>query len=52
MRALIELARAMKAYNEQVALAIDYYDQTVSVKVIKFIQSDAKIINFDTWRNF
>lgn len=46
----IELARAMREYNEPVVLASDYQDRNVSVKVIKIIQSYTKIVNQVTWR--
>ena len=46
----IELARAMNENNEPVALAPDYQDRNVSVKVVKLIQSYTKIVNQVTWR--
>lgn len=46
----IELARAMKDNNEPVALAPDYQDQNVSIKVVKIIQSYVKIVNQMVWR--
>ena len=45
----IELARAMKANGELVALAPDYMDKNVSVKVVKIIQSYVPIINRVVW---
>lgn len=45
----IELARAMKDNGEPVALATDYHDLNVSVKVVKIIQSYVKIINKVVW---
>ena len=45
----VELSRAMWENNEPTVLAPDYEDQNVSVKVVKLIQSYAKIINKVVW---
>lgn len=45
----IELARSMYGNAEPVALAPDYQDTNVSVKVVKIIQSYTKIINKVVW---
>ncbi|MGX1374523.1 UDP-N-acetylglucosamine 2-epimerase (non-hydrolyzing) [Priestia megaterium] len=45
----VELSREMSKNQEQVELALDYTDQNVSVKVVKIIQSYAKIINKVVW---
>jgi UDP-N-acetylglucosamine 2-epimerase (non-hydrolysing) len=46
----IKLAVAMKENNEIALIANDYVDTNVSVKVVKLIQSYAKIVNITTWR--
>ncbi len=46
----VDLSRNMKKNNEQTYLADDYQDDNVSVKVVKLIQSYAKIINDVVWR--
>ena len=46
----IELAVSMYENNEEVVMSTDYADTNVSVKVIKIIQSYAKIVNITTWR--
>ena len=46
----LDLAVAMHDNNEETAMAEDYHDTNVSVKVIKIIQSYAKIVNETTWR--
>lgn len=46
----IELAVGMFENQEKVVIAEDYSDTNVSVKVIKIIQSYAKIVNITTWR--
>lgn len=43
------LAVAMAQNNEPTVLAEDYADENVSVKVVKLIQSYAKIVNLTTW---
>lgn len=45
----IELARVMKENSEPVAVPPDYRDQTVSVKVVKIIQSYVKMVNRVVW---
>ncbi|EMI9088047.1 UDP-N-acetylglucosamine 2-epimerase (non-hydrolyzing) [Bacillus cereus] len=45
----VELSRAMWENSEEVLLALDYKDTNVSVKVIKIIQSYAKIIDEKIW---
>lgn len=46
----IELAVSMYENKEETVMAEDYSDTNVSVKVIKIIQSYAKIVNLTTWR--
>lgn len=46
----IELAKAMGADNKVAPLPDDYHDTNVSAKVVKLIQSYAKIVNYDIWR--
>jgi UDP-N-acetylglucosamine 2-epimerase (non-hydrolysing) len=46
----LDLAVSMYDHNEKVVMAEDYYDTNVSVKVVKIIQSYAKIVNMTTWR--
>ena len=46
----VELAVAMYKNDEETFMAEDYTDTNVSVKVIKLIQSYAKIVNMTTWR--
>ncbi len=46
----IELTRAMVDASEPAALAQDYVDSNVSVKVVKIIQSYTKIIDDVVWR--
>ena len=46
----IDMAVAMKLNNESVKIAEDYADDNVSIKVVKLIQSYAKIVNITTWR--
>lgn len=45
----LELAVSMRENNEEVVMAEDYADTNVSVKVVKLIQSYAKIVNITTW---
>jgi len=45
----IDLAIAMKENDEPAVLASDYVDANVSVKVIKIIQSYAKIVDKVVW---
>ena len=49
IEAAIELAVAMRGNQEPVALSPDYLDTNVSVKVVKIIQSYAKIIDKVVW---
>lgn len=49
IEAAIELAVAMRGNQEPVALPPDYLDTNVSVKVVKIIQSYAKIIDKVVW---
>lgn len=44
-----ELALAMFEHHEPYVLANDYNDMNVSIKVVKIIQSYAKIVNITTW---
>ncbi len=46
----LNLAVAMRENNEETVMAEDYADTNVSVKVVKLIQSYAKIVNLTTWR--
>ena len=46
----VELAVAMFENREEVAMPGDYEDTNVSVKVVKLIQSYAKIVNMTVWR--
>lgn len=48
----LDLAVAMFENQEEVVLAEDYADTNVSVKVVKIVQSYAKIVNITTWRTF
>jgi UDP-N-acetylglucosamine 2-epimerase (non-hydrolysing) len=45
----IELAVAMKTNHEPLAIPVDYEDVNVSVKVVKIIQSYAKIVDKVVW---
>ncbi|KAF2785099.1 UDP-N-acetylglucosamine 2-epimerase [Clostridium perfringens] len=45
----MELAVSMYRNNEEVVMADDYEDTNVSVKIVKLIQSYAKIVNITTW---
>jgi len=45
----IELSRVMMKNNEKTYLTNDYYDENVSVKIVKIIQSYTKIINNVIW---
>ncbi|MFV0414352.1 MAG: non-hydrolyzing UDP-N-acetylglucosamine 2-epimerase [Oscillospiraceae bacterium] len=45
----MELAVAMHRNNEPVVLPTDYQDHNVSIKVVKLIQSYAKIVNQTVW---
>ena len=47
-----DLAVAMYENKEEVVMAEDYADTNVSVKVVKIIQSYAKIVNLTTWNKF
>lgn len=46
----MNLAVSMFQNGEETVMAEDYADTNVSVKVIKIIQSYAKIVNMTTWR--
>jgi len=46
----LDLAVVMHDNKEETVMAGDYQDNNVSVKVIKIIQSYAKIVNETTWR--
>lgn len=48
----LELAVAMGENREEVVMAEDYADTNVSVKVVKLIQSYAKIVRMTTWNQF
>jgi UDP-N-acetylglucosamine 2-epimerase (non-hydrolysing) len=45
----MDLAVEMFENNEETVMAEDYADTNVSVKVVKIIQSYAKIVNITTW---
>ncbi|CAA7603151.1 UDP-N-acetylglucosamine 2-epimerase (non-hydrolysing) [Acididesulfobacillus acetoxydans] len=45
----VELARAMQENQEPTVLAPDYVDENVSVKVVKIVQSYAKIVDRVIW---
>jgi UDP-N-acetylglucosamine 2-epimerase (non-hydrolysing) len=45
----VELAIAMSENNEETIISEDYNDTNVSVKVVKLIQSYAKIVNMTVW---
>jgi len=45
----VELSRAMWNNKEQRNLAPDYLDENVSVKVVKIMQSYAKIVDKVVW---
>ena len=45
----LEMAIAMKENQEKVAMPDDYLDENVSIKVVKLIQSYAKIVNKTVW---
>jgi len=45
----VELAIAMHDNGEEMVVAEDYKDTNVSVKVVKLIQSYAKIVNITVW---
>lgn len=45
----VELAVAMYERGEETVMAEDYEDTNVSVKVVKIIQSYAKIVNMTVW---
>lgn len=46
----VELAVSMFENGENTVMAEDYADTNVSVKVVKIIQSYAKIVNITTWK--
>jgi UDP-N-acetylglucosamine 2-epimerase len=46
----LDLAVAMRDNSEEVAMAEDYEDTNVSVKVVKIIQSYTNIVNVTTWK--
>ena len=48
----MDLAVSMYENNEEVVMAEDYQDTNVSVKVVKIIQSYAKIVKLTTWNKF
>ncbi len=48
----MDLAVSMYENNEEVVMAEDYADTNVSVKVVKIIQSYAKIVKLTTWNEF
>lgn len=45
----LEMAVSMKENQEQLAMPDDYLDENVSIKVVKLIQSYAKIVNMTVW---
>ncbi len=48
----MDLAVSMYENREEVVMAEDYQDTNVSVKVVKIIQSYAKIVKLTTWNQF
>ena len=46
----MDMAVAMYDNKEPYVMAEDYADTNVSIKVVKIIQSYAKIVNITTWR--
>lgn len=48
----VQLAVAMYENQEETVMAEDYADENVSVKVVKLIQSYAKIVNLTTWGKY
>ena len=46
----VELSQAMWENQEQTIFTPDYVDENVSVKVVKIMQSYAKIIDKFVWR--
>ena len=48
----MDLSVSMYENNEEVVMAEDYADTNVSVKVVKIIQSYAKIVKLTTWNKF
>ena len=48
----VELAVSMYRNREQTVMPPDYEDENVSVKVVKIIQSYAKIVNLTVWNKF
>ncbi len=46
----MDMAVSMKDNNEPYVMAEDYADTNVSLKVVKIVQSYAKIVNITTWR--
>ncbi len=46
----IELAVSMRANKEPAAPVADYTDANVSAKVVRIVQSYAKLVNRNTWR--
>ncbi len=46
----LNLAVTMRSNQEKIILPDDYRDTNVSVKVVKILQSYAKIVNLATWR--
>ncbi len=48
----MDLAVSMYENKEEVVMAEDYADTNVSVKVVKIIQSYAKIVDLTTWNKF
>lgn len=48
----MQLAVSMFENGEKVVMAEDYADTNVSVKVVKIIQSYAKVVNLTTWHKY
>jgi len=48
----LEMAVSMRDNQEKTEIPDDYHDTNVSVKVVKLIQSYAKIVNKTVWNNF
>lgn len=45
----LEMAVSMKENQEKLSIPADYLDENVSIKVVKLIQSYAKIVNMTVW---
>lgn len=50
MEQAMDVAVGMADAGAEVGVALDYVETAVSTKVVKVIQSYAKIVNITTWR--